>query len=966
MKNITTVYTYKYKYNVKNWLDKQKASYSSTSFCEKSIFYGFYRRLERTIDRETTKDAYYGLRIAEVHFRNKPNLICVDSEVITLAIIRLLIKYVKNYLIFEYAKFTISYKIIKSNDLFSFTIGESISLLNSDYYIYTKISKLVRKKGEEYKNSELNSISIRVYYGGYKSQVIENKDVFSSDELAQKILDFISSDIEGDDPVEVVNMDRGMKPRYPNYIPVFKQKKKNINSFIVADLETVTIDDVHVPYAAGFLVVNQDINLTMVANHLIERYFSEDHWFIPDFKNRSNRMMFDFLDRISKVVDKKIRTVYFHNFSRFDGIILMEYYATKMDMYTIKPLMRNNILLELKVYRKGKNRLLFRIRDSLLLLPNKLAILGNTLCPQLGCKGEINHDKVNVSNLNSLKPELLEYLKQDIILLGGVMQKAQEIYWTQYNIDIEESLTLTSLSLKIFRMCYYDYNHSPIYMPNRNEDTFIRRGYYGGHADSYIPYGENLYYYDVNSLYPYVMKTFPMPGGKAVWKRNLEGEELNNIFGFIEAYVETPPTINRPFLPYRNEVDGTLLFPRGQFVGVYYSEELKYAQNLGYKVIPICGFLFEKYSSPFKNFISSLFTSRQEAKKSGDETMSFIYKTLMNSLYGRLGINPESTITEVCNRDRYDYLVKKKDLIDCNILGDHYYIISYKVNTSKVEDIEWNPPRISAVQMAAAITACARIHMYKYISRPDCYYTDTDSAVLGSPLPEEEVSSIELGKLKMEYYVKKGIFLAPKSYTLVTEDAGNIIKHKGPAKDLVSREWYELQYTDPSRTEEIIHKRNFFIDRRRLKILKKNVNITLGIKVDNKRDPVYDDNNLWVDTKPKEIIDFRDKESLIYKMKYLEFKEELDKKEKEKESIIKTLESKIAKLQLEKNKSPEEITIKESQTVVEDNKTTKESQTVVEDNKTNQYMYSPKKNKKKRKKRYKRKKRKKPKGNDTS
>jgi len=36
-------------------------------------------------------------------------------------------------------------------------------------------------------------------------------------------------------------------------------------------------------------------------------------------------------------------------------------------------------------------------------------------------------------------------------------------------------------------------------------------------------------------------------------------------------------------------------------------------------------------------------------------------------------------------------------------------------------------PRLGAVQIAAAITACARIHMYPYISRDDCHYTDTDS-----------------------------------------------------------------------------------------------------------------------------------------------------------------------------------------------------------------------------------------------
>jgi len=37
----------------------------------------------------------------------------------------------------------------------------------------------------------------------------------------------------------------------------------------------------------------------------------------------------------------------------------------------------------------------------------------------------------------------------------------------------------------------------------------------------------------------------------------------------------------------------------------------------------------------------------------------------------------------------------------------------------------------SAVRISAAITASARIYMYPFISREDCYYTDTDSVILG-------------------------------------------------------------------------------------------------------------------------------------------------------------------------------------------------------------------------------------------
>lgn len=441
-----------------------------------------------------------------------------------------------------------------------------------------------------------------------------------------------------------------------------------------------------------------------------------------------------------------IQTVYFHNFSRFDGILLLNHFATHDEKYTFQPLVRNSRLYELVIYRDKKK--LFILRDSLLLLPGNLNYLAKNLCPQLGTKGSIPHDEVQESNLIPLREQLLEYMKQDILLLGGVMHKAQAIYYSLYKVDIIKKRTLSSLALEIFRTCYYDQKNWPIYIPNRNEDTFIRRGYYGGHADSYIPYGENLYYYDVNSLYPYIMKNYPMPGGEPVWQDNLEGQDLDNLYGFIEAYIECPPNIKRPFLPYRDAKSKTLIFPTGQYVGVYYSEELKYARSIGYKVIPLSGYMFQKMNtSPFVDYVSTLFEKRTEAKRAGNDAMSYVYKILMNSLYGGFGINPECTYTEVCDQYRYDNLIRTRDFIFADKLGDSkYYIVSYKMNTERVSDSYWDPPKISAVQLAAAITACARIHMYPYISRRDCYYTDTDSVVLASPLPSDEVSSSELGK----------------------------------------------------------------------------------------------------------------------------------------------------------------------------------------------------------------------------
>jgi hypothetical protein len=333
---------------------------------------------------------------------------------------------------------------------------------------------------------------------------------------------------------------------------------------------------------------------------------------------------------------------------------------------------------------------------------------------------------------------------------------------------------------------------------------------------------------------------------------------------------------------------------------VYYSEELKYARSLGYTILPLRGYLFEETPSPFDGFVSSLFSLRQEARRAGHESTAYGYKILMNSLYGRFGINPKSTVTEVCDRERYDYLTQKKHLTLGDKLSEYYYIVSYHINTEQDNDSDWNPPKISAVQLAAAITACSRIHMYKYISRPDCYYTDTDSAILGSPLPEEEVSSTELGKLKLEHIVKRGIFLASKSYLLLTQDGGHILKHKGPAKHSVDETWFESQYADPSLTKQITVVDNFRVSLPTLDIARKEMLLSLGIKLGTKRDLVYDDNNIWVDTKPKEVIDFGGHDITILKYEKKLLQDQLDLKEKEQAELsakIDLMSDQIASLQ---------------------------------------------------------------------
>lgn len=53
--------------------------------------------------------------------------------------------------------------------------------------------------------------------------------------------------------------------------------------------------------------------------------------------------------------------------------------------------------------------------------------------------------------------------------------------------------------------------------------------------------------------------------------------------------------------------------------------------------------------------------------------------------------------------------------------------------------------------------------------------SDTDSVVLQKPLPNNLIGK-EIGQMKLEYEIKKGLFLRKKFYYILTPDGKEIIK----------------------------------------------------------------------------------------------------------------------------------------------------------------------------------------------
>ena len=166
----------------------------------------------------------------------------------------------------------------------------------------------------------------------------------------------------------------------------------------------------------------------------------------------------------------------------------------------------------------------------------------------------------------------------------------------------------------------------------------LKPGYSGGAVDVYKPEnpeGKPVYCYDVNSLYPAVMMLNDMPVGAPTF---VEGHlDLTDpaTFGFLRVKVTAPDNLYLPLL--QTSLNGTSLAPLGTWEGWYFSEELKFALNLGYTFEVLEGVLFER-GRIFFDYVSTLYKLRNTFSK--EDPRNLICKLLLNTLYGKFGMNP--------------------------------------------------------------------------------------------------------------------------------------------------------------------------------------------------------------------------------------------------------------------------------------------------------------------------------------
>lgn len=383
-------------------------------------------------------------------------------------------------------------------------------------------------------------------------------------------------------------------------------------------------------------------------------------------------------------------------------------------------------------------------------------------------------------NVDPFEKQLNEYLRMDCISLYEVVNTLITIS----GLEIEDFLrcpTTASLAMKVYSTNYPD-DYKKAISTNYHSDSgkyyekFIRESYCGGRTEVFTPYLKWGYHYDVNSEYPFVMKTFKLPYGRPVM---YDGDKARQQFkywfnfnqgaGFLKCDIYIPEMFIPP-LPVKR---GKLIFPTGNVTGTWTFEEIKVALQQGCKIRKIHRCLyFEKTAYLFKDFVEYF----EKIKNTSEGAMRVFAKLMQNSLYGKFGMKRiRDTLLDITELEKcedrfqkygYAYVVLKNPLMP----GGEF------IKADIASSAEYIQPHISAY-----ITSLARLVLYNGLleqhKKGVVAYCDTDSVACEAKMDDSMVHENEYGKWKLESVIMDGIFLQPKTYyekhpTLVEDDNG--------------------------------------------------------------------------------------------------------------------------------------------------------------------------------------------------
>jgi len=439
------------------------------------------------------------------------------------------------------------------------------------------------------------------------------------------------------------------------------------------------------------------------------------------------------------VKTKQSLNVFAHFGGKFDLLFILQALFKDKDFTDIAIIPRGSSILSVDfIYKNIKHS----FRDSAALMPFGLKSLSENFSVDT-IKGDWDHSKTK-----GYSKGLSKYLQADC---KSLYQCIEKFYAWPLIQKSGPAYTTASQAMKVFRTFLKEEISN---LPSLATD-FCRESYLGGRTEIFKPFYKGkapLYEYDCNSIYPYVManNVYPIDTGYKTFSRD------KSKLGIYEASVSIDGDFYLPCLGILR--DSKYIFPTGNFKGFWTSAELDYAESLGYRIKIHRGHEFKTKKYLFKDYVDSLYSIRESSPK--NSVSNILAKLLMNSLYGRFGMN----------LDRENITLNLKE-------GNKEYL-SLKVGGRNVQ-LFTEPTKLNSfthTAIASFVTSYARIHMHKtmFKIRDFIYYTDTDSIFTTSELS----TGNRLGDFKLEHVYDSACFLLPKTY-IATSKTKTKIAMKG-------------------------------------------------------------------------------------------------------------------------------------------------------------------------------------------
>lgn len=317
---------------------------------------------------------------------------------------------------------------------------------------------------------------------------------------------------------------------------------------------------------------------------------------------------------------------------------------------------------------------------------------------------------------DKVTPKLIEACNRDTEIVFDFVTQMLGRY---YSLDLKIKSTLPSMAMQYWQT----FNKQDLPRLRCDIRERFREGYYGGRVEVFKFGGIDgpIYHYDVNSLYPFVMRENDYPDITGT-ERETRDPDFNK-FGMANISIDIPQT-NFPALPYRSEKE--IMFPYGLITGAYCYPEIRQALKDGAKIRKIhWAIQYEKSVSPFSAYVNTCYENRLQSKNDLDRTF---WKLMMNSLYGKFA---------------------SKDKL-LTISKDREFVIK---SASRFSNVIWS----------AYVTAYARLVLLGYLRTSQVvYYCDTDSVFTPNILE----TSKALGALKLEGTYKHCEFYGNKVYAV--------------------------------------------------------------------------------------------------------------------------------------------------------------------------------------------------------